>query len=346
MSALSTFAQRPADASDLAAAFNQCLAETDHTQAERSLGQLVELHAEPLMKRVITARLRRNGIEHLTHVEDVLSEAVISLLLHVDDLRTGRAEPVENYNAFVSMLAARAVNDYFRRANPGFHALRNRLLYLLERYPELARWRDPASGEWICGLAEWQTKRKSPLRSIEEVNPHLWLNAQAANLHAADQLVAIFKGLGTSLKFNDLALLMARVWNVHESRTENIEDHEFVDDQTSVDKRLGHRQWLAILWKQICELNPNQRAALLLNMKGPDGNCGASLLVTTGIVTIRQIAQAIELPGEQFAALWQRLPLSDIEVGDLLGLERQQVINLRKGARARLERSLGSAGWD
>jgi hypothetical protein len=316
----------------------------DSLKAERALGQLVEDHVEPLMKRVITARLRRNGVEHFTHLEDVLSDAVIAFLLHVEELRLGRADEVENFNAFVSMLATRAVNDYFRRANPGFHALRNRLLYLIERYPELARWREPSSGQWLCGLAEWKDKRNSPLRTIDDVNPREWLSSNSAQLHAADQLIELFKAARTPIRFNDLALLMARVWNIQESRTENVEDHDLVDEAATVDQRLGHRQWLDILWKQICDLNRNQRAALLLNMKGPDGNCGASLLVTTGVVNIRQLAQAIELSGEEFALLWQRLPLSDHEVGDILGLERQQVINLRKCARARLERVMGGAG--
>jgi hypothetical protein len=339
------FTRRSTDASDSAAALNACLAETDPVQADTDLGKLVTAHAEPLMRRVINSRLRRNGDEHLSHQEDVLSDAVIAFLLHVENLRQGRAEAVENFNAFVTMLAIRAVNDYFRRANPAFHALRNRLLYLIERYPGLARWKDPGSGEWLSGLAEWQKKKKAPLRLAEDWDAREWLGRDADRLHAAEQLIEIFKAAGSPIRFNDLALLMARLWNVQESRTESVEDHEFVDDARSVDQRLGHKQWLVILWKQICELNRNQRAALLLNMKGPDGSCGASLLVTTGVVSIRQMALAIEVPGEEFAGLWQRLPLNDHEVGSLLGLERQQVINLRKCARARLERAMGVAGY-
>jgi hypothetical protein len=340
-----SFARRTTDDSKSAAALRACLAETDSLATERALGHLVETHVEPVMRRVIIARLRRHGNEHLSHLEDVLSEAVIAFLLHFEDLRQQRAEPVEKIDAFAAMLASRAVNDYFRRTNPAFHALRNRLLYLLERYPALARWKYLATGEWLSGLAVWKNKKLTPLRSIEEVDARAWLNRDSEKLHAAEQLMQIFKGAGLPIRFNDLALLMARVWHVQDSRTENVEDHEFVDQSHSVDQRLSHKQWLAVLWMHICELSRNQRAALLLNLKGADGSCGASLLVSTGLVSLRELAKAIEIPDEEFAGIWQRLPLNDLEVGHLLGLERQQVINLRKCARGRLERAMGSAGF-
>lgn len=341
----SRFSDRTTDNSKSAAALRACLAETDSLAAERDLGQLVEKHVEPVMRRIIMARLRRHGNEHLSHIEDVLSEAVIAFLLHFEDLRQQRTGPLENMDAFTAMLASRAVNDYFRRVNPTFHALRNRLLYLLERYPALARWKYLATGEWLSGLAIWKSKKLTPLRSIEGVDARAWLHRDSDKLHAAEQLMQIFNGAGLPIRFNDLALLMARVWHVQDSRTENVEDHEFVDQVHSVDQRLSNRQWLEVLWKHICELNRNQRAALLLNLKGADGSCGASLLVTTGLVSIRELAKAVDIPDEEFSDIWQRLPLNDMEVGNLLGLERQQVINLRKCARVRLERAMGSAGF-
>jgi hypothetical protein len=40
------------------------------------------------------------------------------------------------------------------------------------------------------------------------------------------------------------------------------------------------------------------------------------------------------------AELWNRLPLSDLEIGARLGATQRQVINLRKAARERLARRL------
>ena len=49
----------------------------------------------------------------------------------------------------------------------------------------------------------------------------------------------------------------------------------------------------------------------------------------------------LEMPAEEFVEVWKRLPLSDIEIAEMLGLTRQQVINLRKCARERLARNTG-----
>ena len=64
------------------------------------------------------------------------------------------------------------------------------------------------------------------------------------------------------------------------------------------------------------------------------------LLPLTGIASIRQIAEAVAIPAEEFARLWNDLPLDDAALALRLGVTRQQVINLRKSARARLARRM------
>jgi hypothetical protein len=54
------------------------------------------------------------------------------------------------------------------------------------------------------------------------------------------------------------------------------------------------------------------------------------------------VAQALEMPEEQMANLWYDLPLEDAVIAQLLGCTRQQVINLRKAARARLRRRMST----
>jgi hypothetical protein len=324
------------------------LSESDQDKAATLLGELVETHVEPLMRRVVDSRMRRHGSVHLAQSEDVVSDAVVRFLLHVEDLRQGRADSVERLDAFIAMLAARTTNDYFRRTHPAFHALRNRLRYLIEHYPDLARWKNTESGEWISGLATWKFDKHLQTKVVADVENLEGPTLAESRLHPADQLIAIFKRAGAPIRFNNLAVLMARAWNVKDLRTENADEHEFVDVKTPVDQNLGRKQWLALLWQQICELNRNQRIALLLNLKGPDGSCGTSLLVMTGVVSIHQMASAIDLPGQDFADLWQKIPLNDLEVGALLRLTRQQVINLRKCARQRLTRAMritGKAEW-
>lgn len=340
--------KRSMTAEKAAGLFNAYLAEQNPDQAEAFLGELVVSHVEPLASRVVGFRLRRHSSTHQNQIEDVASEAVVSFLLHMGDLRKGRVAPVANLDSFVAMLAARACNDYFRRAHPAFHSLRNKLRYLFERYPDLARWKDPDSGIWLCGLAGWQEPEKRSRPAVLDLDRMAELDTGASKLHPADQLAQLFLKINAPIPFNDLALLMARLWNIKESAVETEEEREIADSGRPVDVTLAQKQWLAALWKRIGDLSRNQRAALLLNLRGPEGSCGASLLVSTGVATIRQLAHAAGFSDTEFAGIWERLPLSDLEIAGLLALTRQQVINLRKCARAKLTRqfqNLNGGDW-
>jgi len=316
------------------------LATADAENAESLLGELISRHIEPMVFRIVSHRLRRHSTAHHSHAEDVASEAVVSFLLYVEDLGKGRTKPVGNLVGFAATLAARSCNDYFRRAYPAFHGLRNKLRYLLERYPNLARWKDPGTGIWICGLAAWQVPGKTGHAAVADLDRIDGLHAALSGDHPADQLARVFVRINAPIPFNDLALLMARLWNVQETTMDVEEDLEIGDTARPADVTMAQKQWMATLWERINELSGNQRAALLLNLRGPYGGCGASLLVSTGVATIRQIAHAAGIPDTEFAELWGRLPLSDLEVASLLAITRQQVINLRKCARAKLTRQM------
>jgi hypothetical protein len=51
------------------------------------------------------------------------------------------------------------------------------------------------------------------------------------------------------------------------------------------------------------------------------------------------------MPAQEFAGLWNELPLADDAIARRLGLMRQQVVNLRKSARERLGRRMRNAGF-
>ena len=55
---------------------------------------------------------------------------------------------------------------------------------------------------------------------------------------------------------------------------------------------------------------------------------------------MRDIARTLGMSAETLAQIWPRLPYEAAEVAVLLGVSRQQVINLRKAARERLARRM------
>ena len=83
---------------------------------------------------------------------------------------------------------------------------------------------------------------------------------------------------------------------------------------------------------------PRQRAALLLNLRDEGGRGIVDLWLIIGIATPESMARVLEMETEKFAEVWTELPLDDNRIAVLLGLTRQQVINLRKSARERLAR--------
>jgi hypothetical protein len=106
--------------------------------------------------------------------------------------------------------------------------------------------------------------------------------------------------------------------------------------------QMDQRAWLAHLWTEIVELPRNQRMALLLNLRDHLGDSALRFLPAMGIASIRQISVALEMPPESLAALWRQLPIDDLQIAGLLSLTRQQVVNLRKSARDRLLRRMGT----
>jgi hypothetical protein len=99
------------------------------------------------------------------------------------------------------------------------------------------------------------------------------------------------------------------------------------------------------LWREICRLPPNQRSALLLNLRDESGNCATTLFVAAGVAGLPAIAATLGIPLEEFVELWRGMPLNDLDIAGRLGVTRQQVINLRKCAKERLARRLaGGAG--
>ena len=115
---------------------------------------------------------------------------------------------------------------------------------------------------------------------------------------------------------------------------------EIADPTESIAQTLANQGYLTRLWREVHELPVNQRTAVLLNLRDEDGGSALPLLPLTGIATIRQIAEVLDIPALDLAALWPDLPLDDARIAARLDLTRQQVINLRKSARARLSRRM------
>ncbi len=90
------------------------------------------------------------------------------------------------------------------------------------------------------------------------------------------------------------------------------------------------------IWDEVRLLPLNQRRALLLHLERDE----LRAFVRHGCCSSQQLAQALDMEGEEFRECFRHLPIPDRCTADRLGVTVRQVINLRKCARERLSRRL------
>jgi hypothetical protein len=101
---------------------------------------------------------------------------------------------------------------------------------------------------------------------------------------------------------------------------------------------LIERDEIERLWDEIRQLRPMQRKALLLSLRYGGTMDVVATLTLSGLATFEEIAVTLEMSPSELAAIWSSLPLDDLKIAEMMGVTRQQVINLRKSARERLAR--------
>ncbi len=305
---------------------------------ESLLETLLALHAQPVLQRVVRRRL--GSLYTPATAADVAAEAMVELLGRMRTMREAEAGRADfPFEALAAGVAANTVHRFFARTFPERGRLRKRLRYVVETDRRFRIWTD-AEGRAICGLAG--ASAEEPVASAADVER--CLNGLRERPVAVDPLgrlvLEILRGVRLPLELSRLTGMAAELTGIREPAWSDFGENTEVeqpDPAPSVEKRLELRQRLEQLWREIQQLVPGQRAALLLSARTAAG-AAAWLLVDLGLVGFDDLAQALGLDIGELAEVWNRLPLDDLEIAARLGLLRQQVINARAAARARLAR--------
>ena len=323
----------------------------DPASAEECLEKLLTEHAEPIIRKITFFTLRFSAEEQ--DMEDVRSNAALHLLLWLRRLRqSSNANAIEDFSAYVARVAHNCCNELLRLKYPSRARLKNRIRYLLNHDSNLAIWQS-VDGEWLCGLADWpktqtimpSTAQPSPKQDFIPSVP-LSESITAPEMSALVRAFLTWKGGPASL--NELVETLVQLLGISDVQIAAVpkEDQDtnicdiLPDPRPDVAAQVELRMCLENLWKEVGGLPVRQRMALLLNLRDSQGRDALQLFVLTGIASVRKIAAVIEMPAENFALLWNDLPLADNTIADLLQVTRQQVINLRKSARERLARRM------
>ena len=333
--------------------------------AERCLATLLGGDTDRTIRAIVartlcgpTASARAYALE----ADDVRNDVVVHILSRLRKLKADRAQtPILNFAAYVASIAYRTCYTHLRRLYPQRARLKNRLRYALTYDPDLSIGQD-ALGIWRCGLTAWDgappEQDDTTDKTFQEFRTQPGAFARAAVPEFADQQLGLADGVKMLLERVaqpvDLDLLVDAIGGVLgvDDRqpiwltTEDLDAAlDTADTRQPITQTLMHRQYLARLWSEVCGLPINQRVAILLNLRDDDGRSALPMLPLTGVATIREIAETLDMPALELAALWPELPLDDARIAARLQLKRQQVINLRKSGRERLGRRMVRCGW-
>jgi DNA-directed RNA polymerase specialized sigma24 family protein len=353
-------ARSPLQLEDMDPTLRPFLQAEDEAEAQRLLAQLIEDHVQPLVREIAHSKLRvarpasAEG-SSAQEAHDICGEAVLQLLSRLHDLRDGRNQaPIANFRGYVAVVTYNAYGAGLRRKYPERQRLKNRLRYVLNHDPRFAIW-EGANGASLCGLAAWKERNCStspPQRTDDRSTIEQFLPG-APNLRQLMPralLDSLFSLSGRPIEIEELVSMAAKIWDIQDMRQVENDDagdgevwNRLPDPRVNVATLVERRMYLAALWKEICELRPLQRVALLLNLHDASGQDMLPLFILVDIAHLPEIAASLDMPVQEFAELWESLPLDDTAIAQRLGITRQQVINLRKSARERLARRMAKS---
>jgi hypothetical protein len=330
---------------------------TDEAESQLIMSELVLIQGKPIVKRILYrfyAKEFSRGA-YLREVEDICGDVLVLLVKRLCDLKADpEARLINNFCSYITAVTHNAFYDYLRQKHPKRWRLKNKVRYLLTNREGLTLW-PGGDGGWLCGFAAWREQRwlKSAVHGeqlllavTESFEAAGLLNSDVRGLPPVELLSHIFRVAEGPLEFEDLVGLVAELWG-DVDYTEQIEADipglatpfdQIPDPRPGVETELEDRVRLKLIWAEICQLPLPQRVALLLSIRDSQGRSVLTLFQITNTASMRQLAEALDMPAESFVQIWNDLPLDDAAIARHLGATRQQAVNLRLSARKRLAR--------
>ncbi|HVG22225.1 MAG TPA: hypothetical protein VNI02_24525 [Blastocatellia bacterium] len=332
------------------------LDEADEAGRDQLLEELICRYARPVINRVIASKLNLSR-SHCDSVEgqdqaDIGEEVVVQLIRRLALIRGGGAAMLGNFESYVAAAAYNECSNYLRRKYPARARLKNRLRYILSHHKQLAIWQ-PERREWLCGFASWRDQPPSR-RSTDRLrqlsaDPHsINYFSDSAQQDVLRVVKATFEFVGAPITLDGLTDVVSDILGINDKAARSEPDEQlngaaddvWPDTEALFNERIDKQAYLKQVWKEIRELLPEQRVAMLLNLKDGEGSDITTTLVSSGVATISEMAEALGLSVEEFLGLWNRLPLSDEEIATRLGVRAQRVSSLRQSGRRRLSRRM------
>jgi len=318
-------------------------AESDRA-AEAALAAIFDDATERLLADAVRRGLLGSA-RGSSDAEDVISETRVRLIRRLWAIRSEGADPIDDFAAYVATTATRTCYAHLRARFPARTRFRNQVRYSVSRHADTLI--ESVDGVWLCRSTQLRAApaKGSLQQFLDAPAPFLSTHRIDTSKPLPQLLAALLAKLDAPVALDRLVDALALVLGIADARAvtpghdDEVHALERVPDPSPDRLRaLSDREELEALWREVAVLPVNQRAALLLNLRDPDGGAALHVLPATGVVTRADLARLLDIGVPELDRLWDELPLDDLKIGARLGLTRQQVINLRKAARARLSR--------
>lgn len=292
----------------------------------------------PVVRRVVRSRIGASldpadGSMRNQDALDLVGEIAARLLRDWRRVREEGAPAIADVEAFAGVVAVRRCAEYVRSRHPERARLHLRLRYALQH----SHWAPRVQAERLqVGQGGLPLDRATILERLAAARWTSGLDTPAALTAWLDTALQDLHGLVPISVIVD-----AMASGAPRAVTVPIEDVPTpASSERPVDAMLILRADTSLLWQEVTLLPVAQRRALLLNLRDEGGGNALAHLVGSGVASLAMVAAAVEWSLDRLTLVWTELPWPDDRIGESLGCARQQVINLRKSARARLRRRL------
>src|SRR6185503_11041135 len=174
-----------------------------------------------------------------------------------------------------------------------------KLRYILSHHKQLAIWQ-LEKREWLCGFVSWRNQ-KWPRQSADRLRQ---LRADPSSINyfsdPAQQerdllrlVKAIFEFVGAPISLDDLVDVAGSILGTNDKPDDQLNEAAFeikIDTEALFAERIDKQVYLKQVWKEMRELPPEQRAAMLLNLKDRDESDITIIFVSSGVATISEMA--------------------------------------------------------
>ena len=302
----------------------------DDAERQRALEAVLVDRARPIISGVLG--MTRGTPLGRDESDDIAATVTLRLVRRLRRVADGEAPAIGSFGDFVARLTYNALYDFLRTRFPERTRLKNRLRYVVRKDGRFVS--TLFDGNAVVALAVWGHRSdvaRRPFIPRHEAPPQLLRQNEPG-----DALAAALGRIGLPAMLDDLVTILAEAWGISDAATAEAEPQA----KNNPEQELAMRSRLGRLWNEIGALPPRQRSALLLNLRDREGLNAIALFVLVGVTTIADVAEAAGLTLERMWTIWDDLPLDDLTIAAMLGMTRQQVINLRKCARERLARRM------